>query len=165
MSFKDKTFDQRFQDPMWNHSERAFENVWGAYRHRFGLDQMTDNPIDSWKLDPFIRHMPDYICQVVARGEPFFVEVQGTGKDRLHKFKQGKLAELKLWNQTHDVWFWLWDDTLGIGTMISLNQINLLIAKGEATRGTFDGKRPYWAIHVDKIVKHSDWLDRIARYE
>jgi hypothetical protein len=165
MSFKDKTYDERIKDRhMWNHSERAFEANWPYRKIRFGFDNdMDDADFDTWACAPFVRHAPDYQAQVVPRGQVFFVEVQGTGKDRLHKFKQGKLDQLKLWNQHQDVWFWLWDNNLQTGTMISLNKIMLLIAQGKAKMDKFDGHRIYYAIHVDEVVSASDWVP--ARYE
>lgn len=166
MSFKDKTFQQRFNDVMWNHSERAFVEAFDGKLYRFGLDQMTDeSPIDGWALPPFVRYMPDYIGQLIDRGKPFLIEVQGTGKDRLHKFKLDKLDNMGKWQTHMDVWYWLWDDTLKIGTMISYHQLKLIIAQGKATRDSFDGgKRPYWAIPVNTILEMSDWGTRRGSY-
>lgn len=167
MSFKDKTYAERNADRhMWNHSERAFETHWPYRQIRFGFDNDVDDiEFDTWACDSFIRHAPDYQCQTMPRGKVFFVEVQGTGKDRLHKFKQGKLDELKKWNQHQDVWFWLWDNNKQTGTMISYNQITLIIARGLAEKGMFDGHRPYWSIHVDLVVDMSDWDRSKARYD
>ena len=165
MSFKDKTFKDRFQDQMWHHSEDKFEQRWPYRYERFGLDQ-DDSSIDTWALDPFIRHTPDYVCQLAPRGTPLLVEVQGTGKDQLHKFKRQKLDMLGKWNRIQDTWFWLWDDRAGLGTMISVPTVQLLIAQGKASEGSFDGKRPYWALPVDIVVECSDWTpERKERYQ
>lgn len=167
MSFKDKTYSERIRDRhMWNHSERAFESHWPHRLLRFGYNNDVDGQeFDTWASAPFIRHAPDYQCQTMPRGTVFFVEVQGTGKDRLHKFKEQKLGELANWNRYQDVWFWLWDNNKQQGTMISLNKLRLLIAQGKADKGLFDGHRPYWSVHVDLIVAESDWDDRKGKYD
>lgn len=147
-------------DPMWRHSEKKFEEHFRYKWDRFGLD-LDESEVDTWKLDEFIRHSPDYICQVRDRGRPFFVEVQGTGKGssggESHKFKLKKLEQLGKWNRYHDVWLWLWDDRLGRGDMISLNKLRLLIAQGKADRGQFDGHRDYWSLPVWMIRNDGDW--------
>lgn len=166
MSFKDKQFTDRYNDPMWHHSEDQFEKRWHYRYERFGLDQ-DKSKIDTWALDPFIRHAPDYVSQLKPRGTPFFIEVQGTGtKNPGHKFKFEKLKVLGEWNRKHDVWLWLWNDKTRRYTMISLNKLNLLIAQGKATRGSFDGgKRPYWELDVDLVENASDWDASKGRYE
>lgn len=157
MSFKDKPFHQRYSDRMWHHSEDFFEQRFPHIWDRFGLDQ--DNAkISTWALDGFIRHAPDYVCQIQPRGQPFFMEVQGTGKDMLHKFKLDKIEVLKQWNRHQDVWLWLWNDREKQETILSLNKLQLLIAQGKAERGSFDdGKRPYWALPVKLVEASSDW--------
>lgn len=167
MSFKDKTFEERFKDRMWDHSERAFETEadrQGWRWKRFGLGQ-DDDELDSWMFPPFIRFMPDYKMQIASRGRPLLVEIQGTGKDRTHKFKLDKLENMGAWNRHLDVWYWLWDNNEQHGTMISYNQLQLMVARGGLVKDSFDGgKRPYWAIPVAAIVEASDWKDG-RRYE
>lgn len=167
MSFKDKTFKERWNDSMWHHSEDAFERRWQGTKHRFGLNQDRDeHGIETWAMAAFIRHAPDYICQLKSRSPAFFMEVQGTGKDRKHKFKFEKLSMLCQWNKHHDVWLWLWDDKYQEETIISLPKLRLLIAQGHCERGSFDdGKRPYWAVHVDIVAENSDWRTGRVRYE
>ena len=160
MSYSDKTFAQRVSDPMWKHSEKKFEELFPYKYDRFGLD-LDDTQIDTWALDEFIRHSPDYVCQVADRGTPFLVEVQGTGKGssggESHKFKLKKLEQLGKWNKHHDVWLWLWDDRNEIADMISLNKLRLLIAQGKAERGQFDGHRDYWSLPVWVIRNERDF--------
>lgn len=153
-SYKDKTFEQRFNDEMWNHSERHFERLWPHPWKRFGLDQSSE-VLETWKLSPFIRHAPDYLTQIK---EPFLIEVQGTGKvDPSHKFKLQKLDQLAKWNREQLTVFWLWDDVAQQGTVISYAKVSELIGRGLASKGSFDGKRPYWALPVDLVVAQSDW--------
>jgi len=151
---------------MWHHSEDAFEQRWEHIKHRFGMNQMGDETlIEPWSLSPFIRHTPDYICKLKSGAQAFLVEVQGTGKDMLHKFKFEKLEMLGHWNKHQDVWFWLWDNKNQRETLISLNRIRLLIAQGKATRDSFDGgKRPYWALPVGEVYEQSDWYESRNRY-
>lgn len=165
MSFKDKTFRDRYNDPMWHHSEDYFEKRFVYKWDRFGLDQDKART-DTWAYHPFIRHAPDYICQLAHRGTPFFMEVQGTGtKNPSHKFKLEKLEVLKEWNKKHDVWLWLWNDRAKRETIISLNKLNLLIAQGKAIKDAFDGgKRPYWKLDVNLIETQSDWRESLERY-
>lgn len=165
MSFKDKTFQDRYSDRMWHHSEDYFEKRWPAIYERFGLDQ-DHSKVATWCLDAFIRHAPDYLCQVQPRGQPFFMEVQGTGtKNPGHKFKLEKLEMLKEWNRKHDVWLWLWNDRTKQETIISLNKLQLLIAQGQAAKGSFDGgKRPYWELSVDVVDAAADWDWKSKQY-
>lgn len=147
---------------MWEHSERKFESRFPHKWDRFGLS-LDDTQVQTWKLDPFIRHKPDYVCQV-EDGPPFFMEVQGTGKDRKHKFKLEKMAQLAKWNDVHDVWYWLWDDKEQEFCIVSFNDVQLLTRLGKATKGYFDGKkRPYWALTVKQVMEVSDW-DSGSRY-
>lgn len=162
MSFKDKPFEQRFSDTMWNHSERKFEERWPYPYVRTGLGESDDDsPIDTWKLTSFIRHQPDYLTQ--AHNKLFFIEVQGTGKKGSHKFKQSKLDACRRWNNEHPVYYWLWDDEAQTEAVISHNKIMLLIGQGVATKGLFDGKRPYFAIEKDMAVAHQDWPYDVGR--
>jgi hypothetical protein len=168
VSFKDKNFRQRYNDPMWHHSEDKFEtwaNREGWLWDRFGLDQ-DQARTSTWAYSLFIRHTPDYVCQLHPRGTPFLVEVQGTGtKNPSHKFKLDKIEQLKKWNSHQDVWLWLWNDRAKRNTIISLNKLQLLIAQGKATRGAFDdGKRPYWELPVAVVETATDWRERKERY-
>lgn len=162
MTYKDKTFQDRYKDEFWQHSERKFEALWPHKWQRFGLDK-DQGDVPLWKLDPFIRFTPDYVVQV-GDGEPFLLEVQGTGKDRLHKFKRDKLENIAKWNKIQPTVYWLWDDTLSRYDVISVPMLRLLIARGEAGTGLFDGKRPYWSLTVEQIAEHQDYDTVVSKY-
>lgn len=162
ISYKDKTFQDRYKDEFWQHSERKFEALWPHRWQRFGLNK-DDGQVDLWKLDPFIRFTPDYVTQING-GEPFLVEVQGTGKDRLHKFKFDKLENIGKWNKVQPTVYWLWDDTLARWDVISYPALRLLITRGLATQDQFDGHRPYWAVPVETIQEHSDYKAVLEKY-
>lgn len=158
MTFKDKTFDDRKSDEMWHHSEDFFEKLWPGPWARYGLGHEDDDML-SWRYDPFILHTPDYRAAVHDKATPVLVEVQGTGtnaKVRTHKFKQLKLDTLGKWNRHHEVTFWLWDDKEQSSIWTSYVSIRMAIGQGMATKGMFDGKRPYWALPVDTVRKIAD---------
>ncbi len=158
MTFKDKNFNDRINDQMFYHSENIFEEKWPGPWERYGLGEKSKD-MASWKFDPFISHTPDYRAALTATSKPVLVEVQGTGTNaevRTHKFKKKKLDALGKWNSIHEVTFWLWDDKSESWIWTSWVSIRGMIARGMATEGSFDGKRPYWAIPVTTITDMSD---------
>lgn len=157
MSYKDRDYHSRMADTtFWEWSEKKFEEhtSWDWTPAGAGLD---DSPIDHYRYPVTLRHEPDYKA-ADGQSDPFYVEVQGTGKDQTYKFKLQKLEQLKFWNKIMPVWFWLWDETNDTFYIISYNRLMLLIAQGTAERGSFDnGKRPYWAFRVNLIAEQQDW--------
>ena len=158
VSFKDKAFKDRFSDVMWNHSERYFEDRWPHPFRRCGLGP-EDDDFPTWKLSSFVRHQPDYMTNV--NDTLYYVEVQGTGKNGSHKFKQSKLDACRRWNKEHQVWFWLWDDEAKQEHVVSLQRVQLLIAQGAATKGMFDGKRPYFELSKALVAEQGHWRHRV----
>lgn len=164
MSFRDKTWEQRINDPMFYHSEKIFERIWpGPFEH-FGLG-VGANEMAVYKMPPFLLHAPDYIAAQTPESTPVLVEVQGCGKaGKEHRFKQKKLDALGKWNSIHEVTFWLWSDADETFVWTSYVSIRGMIQQGHATQGLFDGKRPYWSIPVDVIEKLADTERIYAKY-
>lgn len=152
------------------YSETRFEENWDGPFSHFGLGEDTES-MSTYKLGPFLSHAPDYIAAFATETQPFLVEVQGTGTGGAepdgtvtHKFKTKKLEQLGKWNAHDEVVFWLWNDANHTSVLTSYVSIRGMIAQGHATQGSFDGKRPYWAIPVDVIEKLADTERIHAKY-
>ena len=166
MTFADKTWEERISDPMFYHSERIFEKMWPGPLQHFGLG-LASNRMAVWKMPAFMLHTPDYIGGYTEESTPVLIEVQGTGTKaevRTHKFKHKKLEALGKWNSIHEVTFWLWDDKTETYVWTSYASIRLMVAQGKATEGSFDGKRPYWAIPVDVVTECADTDRLLEKY-
>ena len=166
MTYADKTFDERINDKMWNHSESRFEGLWTGPYEKYGLGEGSVD-MATWKFPPFISHTPDYRAAFTPTSTPFLVEVQGTGtkaKIRTHKFKQKKLEALGKWNAISEVALWLWDDKTDSAILTSYISIRQMIQRGLAEQGTFDGKRPYWAIPVQTVWDNRDTDRLVSKY-
>ena len=125
----------------------------------------------TYKLSPFLGHAPDYLAAFDDSSQPFLVEVQGTGMGGAepdgtvtHKFKAKKLEHLGKWNTHDEVVFWLWNHVDQSFVLTSYVSLRGMIAQGHATQGSFDGKRPYWAIPVDVIKNQADTERIHAKY-
>jgi len=166
-TFNQRTWQDRKEgDPgFFYYSENKFEELWPGPASHFGLGMNTEG-MATWKLSPFISHAPDYIAALTEESTPVLVEVQGTGRGgnqdgvAVHKFKQKKLQHLSKWNTLQEVTFWLWNDANQSWVWTSYASIRLAVAQGKGTEGSFDGKRPYWAIPVADIEAAAD-TDRL----
>lgn len=174
MNFPQKTFSERD----WNtrkggdffyYSEGQFEKFWPGPCAHFGLGAETEG-MATYRMGAFMSHAPDYIAAVNDESTPVLVEVQGTGKGGAtdgvltHKFKQKKLDALSGWNSKSEVTFWLWNDADQTYVWTSYVSIRGMIAQGKATQGSFDGKRPYWALPVEAVEQFADTARLLDRY-
>jgi len=152
MSFKDKPFEERHNDSMFDLSERRFELLWDGPYFKYGLGQEASK-LNSFKLGAFISHTPDYVAAFTETSQPLLIEVQGTGGQPpyQHRFKKRKLDALGRWDKENPVAFWLWFDPDQTYHLVSYKAIRMATLQGKATEGTFDGFRPYWAIDMETM--------------
>lgn len=144
MTFNDASFVQRYQS-MGDEAESMFEQIYPRNWIRYGLDRP---PIQVWKLPPFIRYTPDYLCT------DGLYEVQGCGQDGLIKIKLDKLESLRQWNLLCPTSFWFWDKanrrytTLSIQDAVNGTQV--------FKKGRFSDGRDYWEMPVGWL---EGWMD------
>jgi len=112
-------------------------------------------------MSPFVAHTPDYITNI---GGPSSLLVEVQGNKGAHKFKTRKLEMLTKWNNLQPTTLWLWDSNQKTSVWISLPTLRLLIAQGKATKGTFDGHKPYWSIQHDILLEYNESDLLIGRY-
>lgn len=170
-TFSERNWHTRKNGDFFYHSETMFEQHWPGPYARYGLGPQTEH-MATWATGKFISHTPDYLASLETASPPFLVEVQGTGNgganetgERTHKFKESKLSALERWNKHLETTFWLWDDADKTYIWTSYASITLMVARGLGTVGTFDGKRPYWAIPVTAIAKHCDTQRLKTKYK
>lgn len=169
-TFQDRDWATRKGGDFFYYSENKFMQHWDGQFAHFGLGEHTEH-MATWKLSAFISHAPDFLAAFGTETKPFFIEVQGTGMGGAdqdgtvtHKFKAKKLDALAKWNSTDEVAFWLWDDSTHTAVLTSYVSIRGMIARGLASQGLFDGKRPYWAIDVQTIIDNNDYARLVDKY-
>jgi hypothetical protein len=136
MSFKDQPFDTRYQQ-MGDEAEQMFEKTHPRNFLRYGLDRP---PIQVWRLPPFVRYTPDYLCS------DGLYEVQGCGQDGLIKIKFEKLEALRQWNTLCPAYFWFWDRANKQYTILSVQ--DAVNGTQVFKKGTFPEGKDYWEIPV-----------------
>ena len=169
-TFSKRDWSTRKGGDFFYYSEGRFEEFWPGPAAHFGLGAETEG-MATYMMGAFMSHAPDYIAAWGADTPPVLVEVQGTGTGGAdedgtvtHKFKQKKLDALGQWNSKSEVTFWLWNDADKTWVWTSYVSIRGMIARGMATQGLFDGKRPYWALPVSVIEEHADTERLLEHY-
>jgi len=145
MSFKDRSFDDRFKD-MGDEAEGHFEE-YAAKKLKKGVVRYGLNrpPIRMSDLPTRLRYTPDYLMG------KHFVEVQGFGKDQTFKLKHEKLNSLHYWNDLHPVYLYVWDSTNERECMLHLFELDKLIDQGKTTLAAFPEGKAYFAFAAQDI--------------
>jgi hypothetical protein len=169
-TFSERDWATRKGGDFFYHSESMFEAEWPGPASHFGLGEDTEG-MATYKMSPFVSHAPDYIAALTETSQPVFVEVQGTGMGGAtegvlsHKFKQKKLDNLQKWNTYDEVTFWLWEDFSKTHIWTSYASVRMMINQGQGvTAGSFDGKRPYWAIELEVMIAKADTERLMEKY-
>lgn len=169
-TFSERDWATRKGGDFFDHSEQIFEEKWTGPYARFGLGPQTED-MATWKLSAKLSHTPDYLAALHQETQPMLVEVQGTGMGGAsngvlsHKFKHKKLDALQKWNTDDEVTFWLWNDADQTFVWTSYASVRMMINQGNGVHlGSFDGKRPYWAIDVEVIQAKADTARLLEKY-
>lgn len=144
MTFHSRGWNARFTE-MGDEAEGIFE-MWATANavkfERFGWNRPS---FSMSKLPTRLRYVPDY-CTSSS-----LVEVQGLGRDQMFKLKLEKYNSLRYWNDLHPVKLFVWDSHHERYIIITLDDVDTLLARGAGTLDSFHEGKMYFAIPADRI--------------